>query len=121
MLVFRNLDTGDNDGRWRRLTSNCVADSATPLAAGSNAIAIFDNSNYVIVGGALANTTVPQGRHLLLLIVDDNGATKHTFGGNPAPCTNANGCPSAMRSTAQVDLFANTLPSSSVTLSVAAP
>lgn len=108
MLIYRNQTTANTDGRWRRLTSGCI--TTDPFTDTSEETVTFDSSNYDDGAGnptTLANTQVPQGRHLLLLIVADD-TLKHSTTTTAEPCTSGGLaiCNSASRSTARVDLFA---------------
>ncbi|MDZ7753601.1 MAG: prepilin-type N-terminal cleavage/methylation domain-containing protein [Gammaproteobacteria bacterium] len=120
LLVYRNQITDGTNGRWRRLTSECLA---TPIADGDSAMAVFTENHYE--GGtapdyATLDTNVPQGEHPLLLIVDNDATTKHTTGGTQAsyrctlagtgfPATSIGPCPpDSGRITRRVQLFAGT-------------
>ncbi len=128
LLVYRNKDTANTAGRWRRLTSEClVGNTATESAiglndgscldgdgdnlvdgevCGSRETVIFTESGYDTVAGTLT-TLVPQGRHLLVAVYDEDDANKHTAGGASVLCdsTPPSSCNSSVLSVQKVDLF----------------
>lgn len=110
LLVFENTET---DGRWKRYTSsgvNCLdgvdaESTVSGLYCADEAVLYFvtqgcDNSSVC----TYSSGRIPLGRHLLVVVVDNDGAahtnddapygganTKHTL---PILCT-ASGCPDA--------------------------
>lgn len=104
LMVFRNADTTGTDGLWRRLTSTCVEFAGSNTLPDGETVAVtFDNADYDVTGGTLTDVTVPQGRHLVLLIDDDDDTNKHSVGGAPVPYTNLT---SGTRVTVAVNFFA---------------
>lgn len=123
LLIYRNQTVAGTDGRWRRLTSECV-EGPTPSSTNScldgdgdglvSGVACLETKPVLFTEGdyddgagvsIVQDMNVPQGRHLLLLVLDDENLQKHD--GAPVPCTSTSGvCPSTDRTTKAVEIFA---------------
>lgn len=117
LLVYRNQPANKTQGRWLRLTSTCVpgVGSANSCLDGTDASATIDDdmdsstpelSCPSTQAVSFTTAKIPQGRHLLVLIVDDTKGALHDSGGNDAPCTSTNDCPSTNLTIKQIDFFA---------------